>query len=58
MRYFPLSDADRGEMLGVIGAGSMNRLFRDVPEGAPGLPEQLEGKIYRRTPPKWRSNAT
>ena len=32
MRYLPLSDADRSEMLRVIGAGSVNELFRDVPE--------------------------
>jgi glycine dehydrogenase subunit 1 len=32
MRYLPLSDADRGEMLRVVGAGSIDELFRDVPE--------------------------
>jgi glycine dehydrogenase subunit 1 len=32
MRYLPLSDADRGEMLRVIGASSIDELFRDVPE--------------------------
>jgi glycine dehydrogenase subunit 1 len=32
MRYLPLSDADRSEMLQVIGAGSIDELFRDVPE--------------------------
>src|SRR5205809_60162 len=32
MRYLPLSDADRSEMLRVIGAGSVDDLFRDVPE--------------------------
>src|SRR5881296_3850306 len=32
MRYLPLSDADRSEMLRVIGAGSIDELFRDVPE--------------------------
>ena len=32
MRYLPLSDADRSEMLRVIGAGSIDDLFRDVPE--------------------------
>jgi glycine dehydrogenase subunit 1 len=31
MRYLPLSDADRGEMLRVIGAQSVDDLFRDVP---------------------------
>ena len=34
MRYLPLSDADRGEMLRDIGAGSLDELFRDVPEEA------------------------
>ncbi|MEO8176634.1 MAG: aminomethyl-transferring glycine dehydrogenase subunit GcvPA, partial [Sphingomicrobium sp.] len=34
MRYLPLSDADRSHMLGVIGAGSIDELFRDVPEAA------------------------
>jgi glycine dehydrogenase subunit 1 len=32
MRYLPLSDTDRSEMLGVIGAGSIDDLFHDVPE--------------------------
>jgi len=45
MRYLPLSDADRGAMLDVIGAGSIDELFRDVPEaarlkhGIAGLPD-------------------
>jgi glycine dehydrogenase subunit 1 len=34
MRYLPLSDADRSEMLRVIGAGSIDDLFRDVPDEA------------------------
>ncbi len=34
MRYLPLSDADRSEMLKVIGAASVDALFRDVPEEA------------------------
>ena len=34
MRYLPLSDADRGAMLSAVGAGSIDDLFRDVPEGA------------------------
>ena len=34
MRYLPLRDADRSQMLGVIGAGSVDELFRDVPEAA------------------------
>src|SRR3569833_4594644 len=41
MRYLPLSDADRSEMLRVIGAGSIDDLFRDVPEEA-----RLKGPIY------------
>jgi glycine dehydrogenase subunit 1 len=34
MRYLPLSDADRGAMLAKIGAGSIDELFRDVPQAA------------------------
>ena len=34
MRYLPLSDADRTEMLGVIGAPSVEALFADVPAEA------------------------
>jgi glycine dehydrogenase subunit 1 len=34
MRYLPLSDADRRDMLAVIGAGSIDDLFVDVPEAA------------------------
>ncbi len=43
MRYLPLSDADRSEMLRVIGAGSIDELFRDVPAAArlDGLVEGL-----------------
>ena len=40
MRYLPLTDADRAQMLDVIGAGSIDELFRDVPEGA-----RLDGPI-------------
>ena len=40
MRYLPLTDADRGEMLSVIGVRSVDELFRDVPEAA-----RLTGKI-------------
>ena len=32
MRYLPLSEADRSEMLRVMGASSIDDLFRDVPE--------------------------
>ncbi len=34
MRYLPLSDADRQQMLGVIGAESIDDLFVDVPKAA------------------------
>ena len=34
MRYLPLTDADRREMLSVIGVSSIDDLFGDVPEGA------------------------
>jgi glycine dehydrogenase subunit 1 len=40
MRYLPLSDADRSDMLRVIGAGSIDELFRDVPPEA-----RLKGPI-------------
>ncbi len=34
MRYLPLSDADRRQMLGVIGAKSIDDFYRDVPPAA------------------------
>ncbi|MBX3446326.1 MAG: aminomethyl-transferring glycine dehydrogenase subunit GcvPA [Parvibaculaceae bacterium] len=34
MRYLPLTETDRREMLGVIGVKSVDDLFRDVPESA------------------------
>ncbi|WP_300301457.1 aminomethyl-transferring glycine dehydrogenase subunit GcvPA [Ferrovibrio sp.] len=34
MRYLGLTEADRSEMLGVIGAPNIDALFRDVPAGA------------------------
>jgi len=34
MRYLPLSDTDRSEMLAVVGAKSIDDLFVDVPEAA------------------------
>jgi len=34
VRYLPLTEANRSEMLGVIGAGSVDDLFVDVPEAA------------------------
>jgi len=42
MRYLPLSDSDRSEMLRVIGAGSIDDLFRDVPQEL-----RLNGPIER-----------
>jgi glycine dehydrogenase subunit 1 len=42
MRYLPLSEADRSAMLDKIGAGSVDELFRDVPEGLL-LQEPIEG---------------
>jgi glycine dehydrogenase subunit 1 len=41
MRYLPLSDADRSEMLRVIGAASIDELFSDVPKGA-----RLDGPVH------------
>jgi len=40
MRYLPLADADRQEMLAAVGASSIEDLFVDVPEAA-----RLSGKI-------------
>ncbi|MBL8675766.1 MAG: aminomethyl-transferring glycine dehydrogenase subunit GcvPA, partial [Rhodospirillales bacterium] len=34
MRYLPLTDADRREMLAAVGARSVDELFRDVPAAA------------------------
>jgi glycine dehydrogenase subunit 1 len=34
MRYLPLTEADRREMLGAIGVGSIDALFADVPPAA------------------------
>ena len=42
MRYLPLSDADRRDMLAVIGAKSIDDLFVDVPAAA-RLSEAIEG---------------
>jgi glycine dehydrogenase subunit 1 len=41
MRYLPLSDADRSEMLKLVGTSSVDELFRDVPEEA-----RLTGPIH------------
>ena len=40
MRYLPLTDADRGEMLAKVGASSIDDLFVDVPQEA-----RLDGPI-------------
>ena len=40
MRYLPLTDTDRSEMLSVIGAATIDHLFVDVPEEA-----RLDGPI-------------
>jgi len=40
MRYLPLSNDDRQQMLGVVGAASIDDLFADVPAAA-----RLSGKI-------------
>lgn len=40
MRYLPLTDTDRTAMLSVIGAGSIDDLFVDVPEAA-----RLDGPV-------------
>ena len=42
MRYLPLTPAERGEMLGVIGAASVDDLFVDVPAFA-RLPGPIDG---------------
>ena len=34
MRYLPLTESDRAEMLGVIGVDSIDALFADVPDAA------------------------
>ncbi|MBI1273108.1 MAG: aminomethyl-transferring glycine dehydrogenase subunit GcvPA [Alphaproteobacteria bacterium] len=41
MRYLPLTDDDRRAMLAKIGAGSVDDLFRDVPEAA-----RLQGAVH------------
>jgi glycine dehydrogenase subunit 1 len=42
LRYLPLTEADRTEMLGVIGVSSVDDLFADVPEAA-RLSGDIEG---------------
>jgi glycine dehydrogenase subunit 1 len=41
MRYLPLTEVDRREMIATIGAGSVDELFRDVPASA-RLPSPLK----------------
>ncbi len=41
MRYLPLTPADRSEMLGVIGAATIDDLFADVPAAA-----VLDGPVH------------
>ncbi len=56
MRYLPLGDADRSAMLEKIGAGSVDELFRDVPDGL--LLEAADRGTCRSTPARWRSSAS
>ena len=54
MRYLPLDDADRSEMLSVIGAESIDGLFCDVPQSARltgplGLPNHASELSVTRT---------
>ena len=46
MRYLPLSDSDRSEMLGAIGASAIDELFADVYEAA-GF-EQIDARLIDR----------
>src|SRR5687768_5975868 len=54
MRYLPLADADRQEMLRVVGASSIDALFVDVPDAArlgekiAGLPDHLSEMAVER----------
>ena len=56
MRYLPLTPDDRSAMLGVIGAGTIDDLFVDVPAEArltgpvPGLPLRSTGRGDPRPP--------
>ncbi len=63
MRYLPLTPEDRSEMLGVIGAGTIDGLFVDVPAEArlpgpvPGLPlRQSEMAVERHLAKLARQN--
>ncbi len=54
MRYLPLADSDRQEMLSAVGAASIDDLFVDVPEAArlrdtiEGLPDHLSEMAVER----------
>ncbi|MEA3011135.1 MAG: glycine dehydrogenase subunit 1 [Sphingomonadales bacterium] len=54
MRYLPLADTDRQDMLRVVGASSIDDLFVDVPEAArlrdkiEGLPDHLSEMAVER----------
>ncbi|HET9640100.1 MAG TPA: aminomethyl-transferring glycine dehydrogenase subunit GcvPA [Allosphingosinicella sp.] len=54
MRYLPLADSDRQEMLRAVGASSIDDLFADVPEAArlrdkiEGLPDHLSEMAVER----------
>ncbi|HEX6375961.1 MAG TPA: aminomethyl-transferring glycine dehydrogenase subunit GcvPA [Allosphingosinicella sp.] len=54
MRYLPLADTDRQDMLRTVGASSIDDLFVDVPEGArltgkiEGLPDHLSEMAVER----------
>src|SRR5687768_4871924 len=54
MRYLPLADPDRQEMLRVVGASSIDALFVDVPDAArldekiAGLPDHLSEMAVER----------
>jgi glycine dehydrogenase subunit 1 len=54
MRYLPLSDTDRREMLATVGATTIDDLFADVPEAArlpgtiPGLPDHASELAVER----------
>ncbi|MEO1569181.1 MAG: glycine dehydrogenase, partial [Pseudomonadota bacterium] len=42
MRYLPLTEADRAEMLATIGADNVDAFFADVPDAA-RLPGKIDG---------------
>jgi glycine dehydrogenase subunit 1 len=58
VRYLPLSDTDRSEMLATIGVGSVEDLFVDVPAsarlaGPVDLPRQASEAAVERTLSAW-----